>query len=73
MARDPRLDPDIIRRKRIAYGRTQTEFATELGVSRQLISGIETGHLQGSPNTRVAIAELLGCDLEDLYVPEDRA
>lgn len=69
----PRLDRETIRRKRIALGYTQTGFAAAAGVSRQLITEIERGRVQGSPQTHVRIAKALGCDLEDLYVPEDRA
>ena len=56
-----------VRAKRQAQGLSQGQLARRVGVTRQAISAMETGHY--SPGTAVALkmAEVLGCRVEELF------
>lgn len=56
---DPALGARL-REARVASGRTQTEFAEELGVSQRAVSSFETGARMPKPGFLARVAELLG-------------
>ena len=53
--------------RRKAAGHTQAEFAELLGVSRSLLAAWETGIAWPSARRLPEIAQLLGCEIEELY------
>ena len=59
--------------RRIAAGYTQQAFADELGIeSRSLIAMYETGKAWPRASILPAMADLLGCTIDELYErPED--
>ncbi len=61
----------LLRQEREKKGLSQSELARKSGVKQQNISQIESGDNQ-NPGiaTMHALAVALGCDLQDLYVPE---
>lgn len=63
----PRLESRV-RAARLMKGLSQQELAERVGVTRQAISAIESGHY--IPNTAVALrlAQVLGSRVEDLFV-----
>lgn len=60
-----------IRDRRCAKGMTQSELAEQVAVSRPMIAQIERGSKQPSLPLGKAIADALGCNVEDL-VSEDK-
>lgn len=60
------------RRKRAGY--TQETFAEALGVTRSLLAAWEVGRAWPSAGRLPAMADLLGCSIDDLYeLPETEA
>lgn len=58
------------RRKRAGY--TQETFAEALGVTRSLLAAWEASGVWPSAKWLPAMADLLGCEIDDLYeMPED--
>jgi len=56
--------------RRIAAGYTQQAFADELGIkNRNLVSMYETGEAWPRASILPAMADLLGCTIDDLYEP----
>lgn len=57
---------DILKELREDKGLTQTELANYLKVSRQSISGYETGIVEPTVNTLIKLADLYNCSLDYL-------
>ncbi len=57
------------RRKRAGF--TQETFAASLGVTRSRLAAWETGRIWPSSEQLPDIARLLGCSIDDLYIPPD--
>lgn len=68
-------DPKEFRRRRIAAGLSQTDLAEQAGVSKSQLSDVENGRAGFSPKNLKAIADVLGCTIPDLLLPdpEDQA
>lgn len=49
---------------------TQTDLAERLGVSRQTVLSIEKGKYDPSLPLAFKLAEVFGCKIEDLFVPQ---
>ena len=60
-----KADGAVIRRLRERMGLNCTQFAEAAGIKAQLLSKIECGALDGSPETRLKIARALGVDLSE--------
>lgn len=63
--------PNAVRRVRIVGGQTMEEFASAVGISRALLSGIENGK-GTSLKTAHTIARVLGKTFEDLFEVVDQ-
>lgn len=63
-------DPKAFRRRRIAAGLSVTDLAEKAGVSKSHLSGVERGTAGFSPKNLKAIADVLGCEVHDLLIPE---
>src|SRR5258708_37240618 len=59
--------------RRKALGLTQTELALSSQLSRPLISAVETGRHVPSVKAALAIAEVLGTSVEDVFGEPDNA
>ena len=59
-----------VREFRLAKDWNQGELAERLGVSRQTVNAIETGRYEPSLGLAMALAELFGCSMEELYTLE---
>ena len=57
--------------RRRAAGLTQQELADALGISRSLVAMIETGQAWPSAAFLPAMAEVLGCSIDELYRAPD--
>ena len=57
--------------RRRAAGLTQQELADALGTSRSLIALIEAGQAWPSAASLPAMAEVLGCSIDELYRAPD--
>lgn len=66
MARPIRVNGDKIAEVRIRAGLTQSALAERVGVNRSYINRIESGYRSGTPATLLAIADALGCTLDDI-------
>lgn len=64
-------DPRAFRRRRIEAGLSQTDLAEQAGVSKSHVSDVENGRAGFSPKNLKAIAEVLGCKIPDLLLPDD--
>ncbi|MEV7684524.1 helix-turn-helix domain-containing protein [Streptomyces bungoensis] len=64
-------DPRAFRRRRIEAGLSQTDLAAKAGVSKGHLCGVEKGRAGFSPKNLKAIADVLGCPVSDLLLPED--
>lgn len=59
---------------RINVGLTQSESAKALGISKNTLSGYETGKTIPKLDVALKMAELYHCSLDDLiFLPEDCA
>ncbi|MEU3899804.1 helix-turn-helix transcriptional regulator [Streptomyces sp. NPDC045251] len=63
-------DPREFRRRRIAAGLSQTDLAEKAGVTKSHLSDVERGNAGFSPRNLKAIADVLGCAVYDLLLPE---
>ncbi|WND34024.1 helix-turn-helix transcriptional regulator [Streptomyces sp. BB1-1-1] len=63
-------DPRAFRRRRIDAGLSQTDLAEKAGVSKSHVSDVENGRAGFSPKNLKAIADILGCTIRDLLLPE---
>ena len=57
--------------RRRAAGFTQQELADALGISRSLVAMIETGQAWPISSILPAMAEMLGCSIDELYRAPD--
>ena len=57
--------------RRRAAGLTQQELAEAVGVSRSLVAMIETGQAWPISSILPAMAEMLGCSIDELYRAPD--
>ena len=57
--------------RRRAAGFTQQELADALGISRSLVAMIEAGQAWPSAASLPAMAEVLGCSIDELYRAPD--
>lgn len=64
-------DPRAFRRRRIEAGLSQTDLALKAGVAKSHISGVELGNAGFSPKNLKAIADVLGCTVHDLLLPDE--
>lgn len=64
-------DPKSFRRRRIAAGLSITDLAQQAGVSKSHLSDVENGRAGFSPRNLKAIADILGCEVHDLLLPDD--
>lgn len=68
------IDPRWLTRRRLRAGFTQAAFATEVGVSKSFVEKLESGTRAGtSPPVATKIAEVLGCDIDDLFEVREAA
>lgn len=59
---------------RINVGLTQSESAKAIGISKNTLSGYETGKTMPKLDVAIKMAELYGCTLDDLiFLPDDCA
>lgn len=58
---------DRLRLARVARGLTQQDLATAAGVSRQAISGVEAGRFDPSLDVALAVADVIGVSVEELF------
>src|SRR3954464_11173538 len=73
MANLPALENEA-RAQRAGRGWSQEELARRSGLSRAGVSAIETGRLVPSAAAALALAEAMGCRVEDLFrLPRPRA
>lgn len=63
-------DPKQFRRRRIELGLSQTDLAERAGVSKSHVSDVENGRAGFSPKNLKAIADVLGCTIPDLLLPD---
>lgn len=63
-------DPRAFRRRRIEAGLSQTDLAAQAGVSKTQLSDVENGRAGFSPKNLKAIAEILGCTIPELLLPD---
>ncbi len=61
--------PSRMRRRRLAWGLTQSELASRAGVSRQLVAAVEAGHNAPAVDAALGLARALGTTVEDLFSP----
>lgn len=59
-----------IRELRKARGLTQTELATQLGVSQACVAMWEGGTAVPSTDKLPILANVLGCSIDDMFKPE---
>jgi putative molybdopterin biosynthesis protein len=64
-----RRHDDRLRLSRVARGLSQESLASLAGVTRQAISGIESGRFSPSLDVALALAGALGSSVEDLFGP----
>lgn len=63
----PRRSDDRLRLTRLARGLSQGDLAQAAGVTRQAISGIESGRWSPSLDVALALAQVLDSTVEDLF------
>ncbi|MFF0597832.1 helix-turn-helix transcriptional regulator [Streptomyces antibioticus] len=66
------MDPQRLTRRRVKAGLSQNDLAEAIGVSKQLVSAVSLGKASFSPRKLATVADVLGCDIEDL-LPVDEA
>lgn len=64
---------NTLRERRGERGWSQAELARRVDVSRQTINALETGKYDPSLPLAFALADLFGCLIEDLFLPDGRA
>jgi transcriptional regulator with XRE-family HTH domain len=67
------FDPTMLRAAREAHGKTRAEAAEETPCSESLWTLAELGYRRPAPETLARMADVAGCSLDDLFVPEDVA
>ncbi|MFJ1653437.1 helix-turn-helix transcriptional regulator [Streptomyces sp. NPDC088337] len=63
-------DPKEFRRRRLEAGLSQTDLARQLGVGRSRICDLEKGRAGLAPKYLKATADIFGCKVHDLLLPE---
>ncbi|MEI5520745.1 helix-turn-helix transcriptional regulator [Streptomyces brasiliscabiei] len=63
-------DPKSFRRRRVEAGLSVTDLARQAGVSTSHLSDVENGRAGFSPKNLKKIAEVLGCTIRDLLLPD---
>ncbi|MDX2749577.1 helix-turn-helix transcriptional regulator [Streptomyces scabiei] len=63
-------DPKSFRRRRIEAGLSVTDLAKQAGVSTSHLSDVENGRAGFSPKNLKKFADILGCTIRDLLLPE---
>ncbi len=63
---DKKIFGENIRSLRIKKGESQEQVATAVGITKQTLSGIETGYRAPSIEVAVALAEYFGKSLNDI-------
>lgn len=61
-----RISGSKLAERRVRCGYTQSQLADAIGVYRSYINSLESETYQPSPGRLVAIAEALGCDIDDI-------
>lgn len=63
--------PFKIKEMRKNKGMSQEELSKQAGISRQIISDLESGdkEVNTTTNTLLRIAEALGCTISDIFCP----
>ena len=56
-----------LKQTRIRLGMSQQDLANLAGVTRQTISGVESGQYAPSTTIALRLAKALGCQVEDLF------
>lgn len=66
-----KLMPFKIKEMRKNKGMSQEELSKQAGISRQIISDLESGdkEVNTTTNTLLRIAEALGCTISDIFCP----
>ncbi|MFJ6841426.1 helix-turn-helix transcriptional regulator [Streptomyces griseoluteus] len=64
------IDPERLKRRRVAAGLSQTDLADIIGVTKQHVSMVATGQANFSPRLLKATAVALDCEIEDLLADE---
>lgn len=70
MSHRTKLDPERLRRRRIAAGLSQTALAEKAGVNNSHISQVEHGRKGFSPASLGRLATALGCEITDFMPTE---
>ena len=55
---------------RATHGLTQADLAGRLGVSRQTVISLEKGRYDPSLPLAFRIADVFGCTIEDVFIPQ---
>lgn len=63
-------DPRAFRRRRLEAGLSQAELARRIGVGRSRICDVEKGRAGLAPRHLKSAAQIFGCTVHDLLVPE---
>lgn len=63
-------DPRGFRDKRLEAGLSQADLARKIGVGRSRICDVERGRAGLAPKYLKAVAEVFGCTVHDLLLPE---
>ncbi|CBG73063.1 putative DNA-binding protein [Streptomyces scabiei 87.22] len=63
-------DPKSFRRRRIEAGLSVTDLARQAGVSKSHLCDVENGRAGFSPKNLKKIADILGCTIRDLLLPD---
>lgn len=63
-------DPRAFRSKRLEAGLSQADLARQVGLGRSRICDVEKGRAGLAPKHLKAVAEVFGCTVHDLLLPE---
>ena len=58
-----------LRKLREAANMSQTELAASVGISQRFVAFIEKGDKKPSLKTAINLADVLGCKVEDIFLP----
>ena len=68
----PILDPDKLRRRRVAAGLNQTDLAQATGIQQSHLSKLERGRSNTTARSLAVIARALDCEIKDLMPDEPK-
>lgn len=60
-----------LKKRRLAAGLSQKDLAERLGIVQSAISAWESGEKMPRASQLPALANVLGCTIDDLYIEED--